>query len=410
MKVKVRAYSLCLVFTLLIVGVGAVSASPLPQVLISTLQKREQSLAHDTFNWQVDYKEIEAGEPAQEIAKQQRAVAEQVPAQLRQRGITNDNIIRQQVQSLVQHLAGEVNTVTYTSSTNWQIAQNGNETLVAGARELLASPNHGSSEYYHQYYNKDAAIVINDKREIDGSETKSDDAYAWTSFGDSIRYRNLYEGGLGLIPEHFVVLTGLNPLTIYGAHWHLVSETAEYWKLATDVSQRSYPQFHIEVTLSRSHGGASSRIQVTGGKEILSFDTQSYRLSNGVWLCDKVKFSDNFPGDTKEQLWSLHDVGSTNTINLAYKKSGFVHDYRLLGPELDVHVLPVLHSQQQDHLIIYRWPGYLPSIDELKVMQAKQHPGESTPDPKEASSLPFVGGLMMLVGGVWMFRRRGGSS
>lgn len=408
MKISLRIFQLSLVLTVILAG--AATASPLPQAMIDALQQREQSLAHYTFNWQVDYKETDSGESPQEIAEKQRAAEEQIPAQLRKRGITDESFIRQQVQSLVQHYADQAKPISYNSSTPWQIARSGDETLVTGVRQLLAGPGNGSSEYYRQYYNKDAAIVINDKTEINGDSAKPGDSYAWASFGDSVRYRTLYQGGLGLIPEHFVVLTGLNPLTIYGAHWSLISETVDSWKLATEVTQRNWPQFHIEATLSRSHGGAPSQILVRSGRETLRLDTLNFRLAHGTWLCEKVKISDDSPGVTKIQLWSLVGIEPTKAINLTYTGSSFVHDYRLLGPDLNARIEPVLQPQQQSSLVVYRWPGHFPSLAELKQIHDHMHPGEATPDPGKSASLPFVGGLLCLVGGVWMFKRRGGGA
>jgi len=67
-------------------------------------------------------------------------------------------------------------------------------------------------------------------------------------------------------------------------------------------------------------------------------------------------------------------------------------------------------QRMSNNVVYYAWTGNFPSIEQLKALYNKQHPGEASPDPKKTSSLPFIGGLMMLVGGVWMFRRRGGSS
>jgi len=86
-----------------------------------------------------------------------------------------------------------------------------------------------------------------------------------------------------------------------------------------------------------------------------------------------------------------------------------VIDYRLLGSNfINPHAfLARLDDEQEKQVVLYQWPGQFPNVADLKHLRDKQHPGESTPDPIKSASLPFVGGLMCLVGGVWMFKRRG---
>ena len=70
-------------------------------------------------------------------------------------------------------------------------------------------------------------------------------------------------------------------------------------------------------------------------------------------------------------------------------------------------------------IVSYRWTGKFPSDTEVTRIHEKQHPGEASPDMGQSgagsatsaanmigSAMPFAGGVLCLVGGVWMFKQR----
>lgn len=398
----------CPVIVLLLTHSGVAATSP--QAISNVLDIREKNLSHLTFDWQNVYKEDDAPVPPQQIKAQQQSAEQQLPAQLKRLGITDEEGIKKEVQAMVEHYAEAGKAASYNSTTKWNFQHYGDQILVNGVRRLDGQGStQSASQYYRQFYDKNAGLIINDRNDINNISSQTIGSFAWASPSSSPCYRAPFADSLDLIPEHFVMLLSLNPLTMYGAHWKVISETPEDWTLTTEVIQDDWQPFHITLTLSRSHGGAPARIETIVGdnKESIIVQTKSYRRYQEEWIADNVHVSDKWPGLEKDQTWLLTDMKPSHPITvLAPEKD--VQDYRLVPTVLHGTVRPQLDGAERGDVISYKWPGKFPSLNELKKLRQQHNPGESSPDPgKTSAALPFLGGVFCLVGGVWMFKRRG---
>ncbi len=404
-----------------------VNAAPIPAKLAGSLSQKEKQFDQSTFHWQMSYKEIDAGESAQEISEKQKAVVEHLPDQLKSLGITDKAGIDAQVKAMVDHIAEAGQGATFSSSTDWAFIRKDAGTLVSGIRQLdkLNSKN-STAQNFRQYYSGTSGLIFNDTVTIDGQPVKPIDPVVWANSSDSIRLPNPAIGSLGIEPEHFVLLMALNPLSIYSNAWHLSSETPKLWKLEAVRKQTGTPPVSIKITLSKSHGNLPEEIEVNtnSGQGVVKALVTEYSIYKGLPVVSRVVLTEHESSVEKIQTWHLISIQPSTPISLAYSGTNPIHDFRLAGTDLPQLSEGSLTKQEAAAVVLYRWPGHLPSLDELKKMYQKQHPGEAAPDPGQSSSaspsagtpvsasnmissaLPFAGGVLCLVGGVWMLKNR----
>ncbi len=166
----------------------------------------------------------------------------------------------------------------------------------------------------------------------------------------------------------------------------------------------------VRVTLDRSDDDAPTTIEVTKPYRKTVVSATHYRKYNNVWICDRASYLDEVQSIlTVKQDWVLNKQTPSQPFKVPGPKHILVDDYRLMGPTIVTNGLPFNPTRAEaGSLVHYFWKGSFPSLSELKNLHDLQYPGESTPDSvKTGSSLPFIGGMMCLVGGVWMFKRRG---
>lgn len=229
--------------------------------------------------------------------------------------------------------------------------------------------------------------------------------------GDAIRYRYPNsESGLSLLPEDFVMLVGANPLTMYGASWHLTKQTPGTWVLTTHVSQGNSAPFDVTIMLDRGRDAVPTDILVKGSYWNNHYVASKFQRQKGVWVCSKYRRIENSIGLVREREWSLTSIRPSAPIKVSFQHSVAVTDYRLLGQNLTAGEIWKMEQKNTVPIVNYPWKGTFPSINDLRSLDSQKHPGESSPDPGKTSSAnftPFLGGMLCLVGGVWMFKRRG---
>ncbi len=323
---------------------------------------------------------------------------------------------------MTDHIAEAGRGATFTSSTKWTFVRNGSETLVSGTRQLnkLNSTDASIQEFRH-YYNKNTGLVFNDGVVINGRKAKPVDPVVWSSNGEIIRLLSPATEGLGVEPEHFVLLTSTNPFLMYGNNWKVLSDTSSYWKLSLFTKQNGTLPVSIEMTLNKSQGNLPSDIEVSvnKGQSVTKAHVVEYRMYKSTPVVSRVILSEHESGVDKVQDWRLLGVNPSNPISLAYSQKNPVHDFRLVGSNLSELAESRLTKRDRASVVLYRWPGQLPSIQRLRQLRDLQYPGEGAPDLGQNtigtlastasvfnSALPFAGGVLCLVGGVWMFKQR----
>ncbi len=382
------------------------SQQNLPVALTQAVEHREEHLSHVVYTWSVARQEQVVAKPPQQIQQMQKDDAEWIPKMLRERGVTDPNIIQQSVDSQLRTIPEHWKGATYNSINTWRLLRNGTQTLVDGVKDF------GDSRAgYRQFYSGSSSLIVNRLSQSSSGTPPQANPFAWVAPGDAVRYRcPLLGKSLDLSPGHFVTLMNLNPLAMYDAHWTVASTSADNWVLKSQVKQGPLSPLTIRLTLDRAHDAAPAEVAITGSNYVETFRVLEYQRYQGEWICSKVTYTDELPKiDTVKQAFQLQGIIPSQPDELAVQPSQPVEDYRLLGPNFipSRQFFPTISKEQQPQIIYYDWKGQFPSIDELKRLYHQQHPGEATPDPKSSASLPFVGGLLCLVGGLWMFKRRG---
>jgi len=387
------------------VGQGVKSGSTLPPDVAPTLAQRDQHLSNLTFigdmgvtsNLVADAPEITAG--LQRVME--RNYQKEYP---QMKGATSKAAYDQMVKRNVASIAEDSKGWSTSSSHQWMVTRSGVQTLAHGVYQDAP----GVIGTYSQYYDADKVLMIGTSAETPKHQPiEPGEPVVFSVPGEATRYRYPNSGyGLGLMPEDFVMLAGANPLAMYGAAWHLVEQTPNIWVITTHIDQGESAPFDVTLTLDRARGGIPTIITNRGKSWTTRYEAVSYKWENGEWVCSKYRRLDNSIHHFRERDWSLVSVGPSTPIHVSFRRSVAVADYRLLGQHITAGDVWKAEGQSS-RVVYYPWKGTFPSIKDLQSLYTQKHPGEATPDPKRSSSLPFVGGLLCLVGGVWMFKRRG---
>ncbi len=395
-----------LIANCMLLSVRCCFASQLPVGIATALSNREQHFSHCTFQWSLSSKTtISLGNVT--VAQMRKTARLGLISRYKKQGITSQEQVDRMLQQDLREVDAYQKPILIHSIDDYRFVRDGNKTSVSGTRAEI-----GYGAKYLQLYEGSNGLVVNNGIVSSGTKPPLQMPVVWNSPGDATRYISPFQVSLGVMPEHFASLIGLNPLRMYGAVWQEVSEDATFAVVQSQIDNTALGPLHIQITLNKNYGYAPTLIEVSGVGQPWSkvFAMQHYIISHGYWISDVVEVTDNEPSiKTTHESWMLKQVDYTSQPEVIASQP--VADYRLLGSDLSTSDVSQGTTQRMsNNVVYYAWTGNFPSIEQLKALYNKQHPGEASPDPKKTSSLPFIGGLMMLVGGVWMFRRRGGSS
>lgn len=394
---------ICLVA--LLAWAGKSWSADLPQSVSDGLQRHDSISQQTTFVWQLSEETQHTAMRPDELASNQKQLEKSYAAIYRRTGVTDEAQIRKLVQQNISLFTKAVGQSTISYSNSWRFVRDHQRLLISGAVQHTSR----STYAYRQFYDGSAALLVEDDDQTAGPHARSMSApVIWRTSGESICNFAPVVQGLNVLPEHLAMLTGLNPLAMHGAQWKLVSTTPDTWTLKAQVEHADTP-VDVQIILDRKHDNIPAEIQMITGKASETFTAQGFRQYQGGWICDKALYKKDVPGVVSAtQQWVLQSLEPSKLISVNLPQRLQVHDYRLMGPDLNWQDIQNADTPNSKHLVYYSWPGQFPNLDELRQMYQKQHPGEASPDPgKTSSSLPFVGGLLCLVGGVWMFKRRG---
>jgi len=389
----------------------------IPQSLAVTLQQREQHLSSSTFNWQLtDTENHYPLFPPDKIRMMRIQGEKEWEQQFRRWGATKESEIKPAAIANTENMLKNFQGGLVNYSNKWLFERNGASTLVTGTTESLS----GLVAAQQQYYDANLVLVAPvSSHQADGRKVTPNDPVVWQAVGDGTRYSSPLITDLGLTPEHFAMLIGINPVTLHGANWQIISTTPSAWVIGTHITEGRFP-CAIQVTLDRLRGNATSDIKIQKPEQSRDFHADSFRLYQGMWLPDKIHMTSHAAhfSDIK-QNWVLLSITPSKAIQVHLSPLAFVHDYRLLGANLTQKTILNAETGQHHDIVMYQWKGHFPSMSDLENFHQHEHPGEASPDIGQAgassplstasvigSSLPFAGGVLLLTGGVWMFKQR----
>lgn len=396
------------IFALLALGLAGRAApalsAPVPPSLTNLLTQREQSLSLLTTVWAIKSHD--------DIAPQLRGGERKLPESERSPAVIDSGAV-------------------------WRIVRSGSAALVSGKPENAPPSVHPPT--YDQFYQGGVEMLVYPAADSTvtlptGKVVPIKDkswVQVWPTPGDS-RLCPAPLVNLNVQPEHFITLAGVNPLGMYGVRWTLLSQTPQTWTLEGAIAASNFTdEERLIVTLSRVYGGAPLKISRRSlqSPAVSEWEVTDYQQHKGAWIGHKIIYHQHAPGIVERVVkYTLQSAEASHPIMLPVRLGAQVVDYRLLGDRLTREDL--MQAQSRRHgIVYYQWLGQLLDLDDLKETYQDQHPGEATPDPRQSRSnplgkgplplqspsspiganLPFAGGLLCLVGGVWMFKRRGKS-
>jgi len=408
-KLVVLSATLTAIFTIPI----ASYAGQVPGPVADMLQQREQRLGHTTSDWQLALDQTVPAQPQNAILGMQRAMRKQFPGALDKNGVTNKQTRQRLTEDEINSVTRLMKGFSLNSINVCQIVRDGNSTLVTGIvqektiRKIL------------EFYTGSTGMIVNrSNHSTAGRKLPALFPVAWGTPGNALDYREPFRYGFGLLPEHFSVLSGTNPLAMYGTAWDLVSTTPSTWVIKSHVEKGAFAPFSIQIVLDRKHDAAPSSIKVTGEKSSTQINVLKFARYNNEWISDKVAVSSEVPGiRIRNEVWTLERFMPSKPISVSLSTRRPIADYRLLGNNLTVTDALFTTKEQASNIVYYPWVGHFPDMKDLAKIKRIQHPGEATPDPSQSgsaasasnivgSALPFAGGVLCLVGGVWMFKQR----
>ena len=389
------------------------SAASLPPELVKGLDAREQKLKYTTFVWGiVENRKYEPSDP-KAVAADARQTAVQARSRAQQKGIKDNQAVQKFVDKEVALTQRLEQGYHFSFSDKWNFVCNGAATSVAGHNQFSPS----SSVKYLQYYGDGQGVLA--QYGVKSADTSPSVINIWSCSGNCIQQTYPFPESLNLSATDFAVLLGKDPTKVYGSVWSVTSSNAQNIQIEAELGKGSRYPSTIKITLDKDHGYAPSYAEVHSSSWLMKCFVKRFRPYQGTWISADVSVSEKWFQDlTQERDWKLQQVKPSHLLVLNFSKTSEVLDYRLLNKDpMPGDILKA--SQKQDtKLVQYYWPGKLPSIDALTRLDQQQHPGEGTPDPSQSgsaaasaskmvsSALPFIGGVLCLVGGVWMFKQR----
>jgi len=395
---------------------GSANASQLPKPAMDVLQQREQRLNHLSSDWQLTLSQSVPAQPENAIFGMQQAVRKQLPRALDKNGITNEQTKHQMVEQEVNNVTHLMKGFSSSSVNMCTIVRDGDATLVTGTLQQRMT-----IRKILEFYSGSSGMIVNkSSMTISGRKAPVLFPVAWGTPGRSVDYREPFKYGFELLPEHFSTLAGINPLTMYGTPWDLISTTSDSWILTSQVKQGAFAPFSLKLTLDREHDGAPSLIEIVGEKSSATVKVLGFQRYKNDWIDKEVSVSSLVPGiKIRHEIWQLKSVQPSKHIVVSLSTKRPIADYHLLGNNLTVTDALFTTKQQAKRIVYYPWAGHFPTVDDLKKINHIQRPGEATPDvgqngvgtPTSVASMigsimPFAGGLLLLTGGVWMFKQR----
>lgn len=379
--------------------------------LYSRLRSRETSLNNKKFEWVNAERFALIPVPLdQQLAKSQFSALLAKKAAAKQ-GIIGAEQTKNFISEMLQNDKALDAGYSVDSSAKWEFQSDIKQTMVTGSSE-----NNVMLSHYRCYLGKKERLNVSDGITAKSSHQAilDDPAEVYLTPGEAWRYRNPTERGLIFTPEDLSLLAGRNPLAMYNAKWKSVCDSNRKQTFKAVVERGEYAPYTVNVTLDKLHGYCPSEINFNSKRRHEHYQVSDWLAIDNNWMPKQVNFTlDRQPRWRMERTWKLVATEKAQPIKVELSEDTDFIDYRLLGTELTTSTALNAILKGDPNVVKYQFRGVaydMPSLSKLKEIKNLIHPGESSPDnPRSSSMTPFLGGMLCIVGGVWMFRRRGES-
>lgn len=384
-------------------------STSLPRDVDEKLKSREIALQHQQVDWELKQTTVQQSADAAAISKIQKELPDHIRRDLRKSfGITDTKIAQKYVDARVASAVELESAYKVEKDSIWHWSNDGSKISVSG--EVQDSPSLLTGFTY--YFCDDWGMYVNTKSTDPktGEKISLDKPSAWRNF-DGVLSSPVANAPY-LKPSDGVFLFARNPLNAYKSNWHTVSRTSSTLTLETEIIGKSSFPTKLSLNLDIAHGMAPSRLSIVHGRRQSVYQVEGFTKNKNIWLPKQVNYSLNTGnGTVSSSEWHYITAKPAGSIVITLVKGNeAVTDYRLLEDNLSPLALIDEQNKPNSKIVAYKWNGELPPYQQLQYLQKQQHPGESSPDPGKTSSSNFMlllGGMLCLVGGIWMFKRRG---
>jgi hypothetical protein len=205
-------------------------------------------------------------------------------------------------------------------------------------------------------------------------------------------------------PCDFVLMTGANPLKLYGADFQLVKIIGEQYILKSSPLKGIHFSCYLRLTLDSRYGFSPSSIEMFMGQATVPEKvwrvTRHRSVNADIWLPSEIEYHSNSQGHKQVIKFVLNSFNDSREVVMELPTGFPVGDMRLINEN------PTERDsiQRGDKMIRYSWTGQVPSEVELRQMAFTQgkldrHQGV------RMSWLLLLPGLFLLGLAVYFYRK-----
>ncbi len=186
------------------------------------------------------------------------------------------------------------------------------------------------------YFGQTGEIVLNANRDTKGTVTS---ASIFQPGANGFGLPNLYLPGLSM--GGLIFLAGISPMRLMDAplsSWQISEVNENEWVLELSAERQKQPvqtgllRFdRIEVHLSRRHGDAPARLEISLGGVVYRWKTLEYTQRQGVWMPQKVLLEFKSGEREIQTLYYLNAVYRTAGVAVDIPRGTPVLDWRWRG-------------------------------------------------------------------------------
>ena len=229
---------------------------------------------------------------------------------------------------------------------------------------------------------------------------------------------------LDISPYELSMLTGSNPLHIFGEDWKYAGTKNGDPIFINSFTYGNFTDRRpcaITVVLSRSHNFTplSFHFEMLGQK--IDYICSGFTQYRGAWLASDVTSTEDGYYSFTSRKWHLEKVEKSSeiSIKMPMKVSGFkdnntpiyldslndtIVDYRLIDQDYG-RLQSTYTKQLNDAHTQYQWTGKLPTLDELRKIKKSQTHLQFT-STQAFSTWMFIPGVLLIATGVFLKLRK----
>ncbi len=405
-----QAVFVCALFA---IAYGVSFADPL-QNAYRKGDEREQFLKHCKLVWeQTETRYLFPQNPA-DVYQQYS----QLEKEIRARGVQDVHALRERLQFEARRdIAGQQET----SASEWEIEWGGQFLRLSRRKRMEHQRVEGRGRYllhgyegYRWYLGDGIGVAVNDTVPSIISEEVGQSAppvapapiKVWCCKEECYRYEA--PELLDISPEEIALIAGPNLLRVREATWTTAETLPDRLLLVCNRVSGNNGQIKIKATLLSEYGWLPQWVWLENRPLRIEIKVQQFKQIDGYWIPQQIEVTEQFlPVGQIRRIWRLKGIfPARQEVSLdelssipAVKETGVI-DYRLAGcvPEL-----PYSEATHNRMYASYSWQGRLPSLQELRRMQAQQaHSRKGIRGTFPWRFVPPV--LLIVIGALWYWK------